>query len=78
MKPTNKMIEKAAEAIADVRRERQGRPPISTIGVLPFDYRTQLMQEAEAALCAALDVDPWAEFKIAPSSGPTTPPPGIT
>lgn len=54
---TPEMIEAAAAAIANARGGRRGAPPISNVlQILPGKLRDEVMEDAEAALRAALAV----------------------
>ena len=55
MKPTQEQIKLAAEAIANERGMRRGVPMISNIlDVLPPKLKTEVMEDATAALEAAM------------------------
>lgn len=56
MKPMPEQIEAAATAIANARGGRRGMPPISNVlELLPEKLRTEVLEDAEAALTAAFN-----------------------
>ena len=57
--PTPAQIEAAAAAIANERGGRRGMPPISNVlQLLPDKLRTEVLEDARAALEAAAAVKP--------------------